>query len=404
MRKIIHLDMDAFFASVEERDNPAIVGKPVIVGSPPGTRGVVSTCNYIARKYGVHSAMSSAEAYRRCPSAVFIKPHFAKYKDASDKVHAIMAEYTDKIEFVSLDEGYMDVTGSEFVFGAAEDIAKTIQRRVFETVRLTCSVGVGYSMMSAKCASEEKKPRGFFVIRSPREFAELMKNRPVGELYGIGKKTAERLNSIGIRTVGQLAAASDERLYMFKNMAHEMRLHAEGIDNREVTPNAAPKSIGRETTFLTDMDSHKPSDRQTLYDTLYMLADDVSFRLYRKGLWCKTVTLKLKFADMKSITRAYSGGCVRSREKLYSAAKSLFDGETINKNVRLIGISTSNLTDIKCEQLSFMAQSGEDMQKEVLSDTVMRLKNDFGRGAIKTAKELAVIKKYGGAKDEEEEK
>lgn len=403
MRKIIHLDMDAFFASVEERDNPSLAGRPVIVGSPPGTRGVVSTCNYIARKYGVRSAMSSAEAYRRCPEAVFVKPHFAKYKDASDKVHAIMAEYTDKIEFVSLDEGYMDVTGSEFVFGAAENIAKTIQRRVFETVRLTCSVGVGYSMMSAKCASEEKKPCGFFVIHSSEEFAALMRNRPVGELYGIGKKTAERLESIGIRTVGQLAAASDERLYMFKNTAHEMRLHAEGIDNREVTPNAAPKSIGRETTFLTDMDSHNPNDRQTLYDTLYMLAEDVSFRLYRKGLWCRTVTLKLKFSDMKSITRAYSGGCVRSREKLYAAVKRLFDSQPINKDVRLIGVSASNLTDTKCEQLSFMPQSAEDIQKEVLSDTVMRLKNDFGRGAIGTAKELAVMKKYGETSGDGEE-
>ena len=156
MKKIIHLDMDAFFASIEERDNPKLKGKPVIVGAEPGTRGVVSTCNYIARKYGVHSAMSSAEAYCRCPSAVFVHPHFSKYKEASAEVHKIMSEYTDKIEFVSLDEGYMDVTGSEFLFGSAEGIAKEIKRRVFETLNVTCSVGVGYSMMSAKCASEEK--------------------------------------------------------------------------------------------------------------------------------------------------------------------------------------------------------------------------------------------------------
>ena len=166
--------MDAFFASIEERDNPELVGKPVIVGSPPGTRGVVSTCNYIARQYGVRSAMSSAEAYRRCPHAVFVKSHFNKYTEASSQVHSIMAEYTDKIEFVSLDEGYMDVTGSELLFGSAEKIAREIQKRVFETVRTTCSVGVGYSMMSAKCASEEKKPRGFFVIDSPEKFSEIM--------------------------------------------------------------------------------------------------------------------------------------------------------------------------------------------------------------------------------------
>lgn len=187
-RKIIHLDMDAFYASIEERDNPELRGKPVIVGSKPDERGVVSTCNYEARKYGVRSAMSSSEAYRRCPHGVFVHPHFKKYHEASEMVHRIMEKYTDCIEFLSLDEGYMDVTGSEKFFGKAEDIARSIQKQVYETVKVTCSVGVGYNMLTAKLASEEKKPRGFFVIHNQSEFMELMKDRPVGILYGVGKK------------------------------------------------------------------------------------------------------------------------------------------------------------------------------------------------------------------------
>ena len=383
MRRIIHLDMDAFFASVEERDNPNLRGKPVIVGAPPGTRGVVSTCNYTARKYGVRSAMSSAEAYRRCPSGVFVKPNFKKYKEASDKVHSIMAEYTDMIEFVSLDEGYMDVTGSELLFGSAEKIAREIQRRVYEAVRVTCSVGVGYSMLSAKCASEEKKPRGFFVIAAPEDFARLMKDRPVGELYGVGTKTAERLNSMGIKTVGQLAAVPDSRISNLGKYGSELKLHAAGIDSREVTPNAPPKSVGRETTFLKDTE-----DIELLRDTLRLLAEDVSYRLYRRGIWCRTVTLKLKYADMKSITRAYSGECMRSADRICAAAERLLNEVKPSRAVRLIGISASNLTERAYEQLSFCG-GGEAAAKEELGDTMHKIKCEFGRDALKTGRELA---------------
>lgn len=380
--------MDAFYASIEERDNPELRGKPVIVGAPPGTRGVVSTCNYIARKYGVRSAMSSAEAYRRCPHAVFVNSHFKKYIEASQQVHNIMSEYTDRIEFVSLDEGYMDVTGSELLFGSAENIAKEVQRRVFETVRTTCSVGVGYSMLSAKCASEEKKPRGFFVINSPEEFAELMKDRPVGELYGVGKKTAEKLTVMGIKTVGQLASASEERLKSFGISGKEMKRHALGIDNREVVTGAPPKSIGRETTFMEDTD-----DREFLKDTLSLLASDVGFRLYKKGMWCKTVTLKIKFSDMKSITRAHTGAFLRSSTQIYKIAAEILDGLELDKQVRLIGISTSNLSAHPYEQLAFDSDRSKG-KNDALADTVFRLKKEFGAGTLKTAKEIAAEREY----------
>lgn len=392
-RKIIHLDMDAFFASIEERDNPELVGKPVIVGAPPNVRGVVSTCNYIARQYGVHSAMSSSEAYRRCPHAIFVKSHFSKYKEASEQVHRLMEQYTDKIEFVSLDEGYMDVSGTELLFGSAENIAKSLQSQVYETVKTTCSVGVGYNMMSAKCASEEKKPNGFFVINNADEFFELMKDRPVGELHGIGHKTAEKLCSVGIKTVGALAFASDEKLKSFGNIGLEMKQRARGTDNREVTVAAAPKSIGRESTYLKDT-----SDKSLLCDTLLLLSNDVSYRLFRKGLWCKTVTLKVKFSDLKSITRAQSGDYIRSSEQIYKIAKNILDNTALIKPVRLIGVTASGLTDKAYVQLSFSGEYNEKIKDSILGDTILDIKSKFGRNSLKTAKEMQaeqhIIKEY----------
>ncbi len=388
MRKIIHLDMDAFFAAIEERDDKSLVGKPVIIGSPPDVRGVVSTCNYIARKYGVHSAMSSREAYQRCPHAVFIPPHFSKYKEASDIVRSIMMRYTDKIEFVALDEGYMDVTGSELLFGPAEKIAKELQQLVYENVKTTCSVGVGYSMLSAKCASEEKKPRGFFVINNPEEFKALMQERPVKELHGVGSKTAERLASMGIKTIGQLAKASDSRLLAFGTMGVELKKHANGIDNREVTPMAPQKSIGRETTFSEDV-----TDRDILNDTLLYLANDIGYKLYTKKLWCKTVTLKIKFSNMKTITRAVTGEYLRDGDKIYKISNKILEETRLNLPVRLIGISTSGLTDMPYTQMSFDTENTTD-KKSGLGDTLYDLKQRFGRNMVKTARELEIEKKY----------
>ena len=385
-RKIIHLDMDAFFAAIEERDNPALRGKPVIVGCAPNTRGVVSTCNYIARSYGVHSAMSSTEAYRRCPHAIFIKSHFKKYEEASKQVHALMSKYTDKIEFVSLDEGYMDVTGSELLFGSAENIAKELQQKVFETVGTTCSVGIGYSMLSAKCASEEKKPRGFFVIKNPEEFRKLTHNRNVKELHGIGAKTAEKLIAMGIKTIGQLAECNPDRLRSFGIIGEEIRRHAMGIDDREVVADAAQKSIGRETTLAKDT-----FDKTLLQDTLVLLADDISYRLYLKGLWARTITLKIKFSDLKSITRSRSGEHIRKSDDIYKIATEILNSITLEKPVRLIGISASNLTSSAYVQLSF--NQTEEKTSDILSDTIFKIKQEFGRNALKTAKEMEVESK-----------
>lgn len=383
-RKIIHLDMDAFYAAIEERDNPELRGKPVVVGAMPGERGVVSTCNYEARKYGVRSAMSSAEAYRRCPHAVFVPCHFQKYTEASGKVHAIMEEYTDQIEFLSLDEGYMDVTGSEAFFGSAEEIARTIQRRVYETVGTTCSVGVGYNMLSAKLASEEKKPRGFFVIPNQETFFQLMKDRPVGVLYGVGQKTVERLSSMGIRTVGDLASAPEQILSLFGKTGKGLRDYARGIDTRAVTPNSPAKSIGKEVTFPADI-----TDRNLLKDALLLLSRQVSDRLLAKRLWCSTVTVKIKFSDMQSITRAQTGEMIHYAEDIHRVAEGIFSKVELKKPVRLIGIAVGKLSDSGYEQMGFADMTTNHAQKESsLHQVVNTLRETYGKQSLKTAKEL----------------
>ena len=383
-QKIIHLDMDAFYASIEERDNPELRGKPVIVGSSPDVRGVVSTCNYEARKYGVRSAMSSAEAYRRCPHAVFIPPHFDKYIEASEQVHQIMQQYTDCVEFLSLDEGYMDVTGSERFFGSAESIARTIQKQVYETVGTTCSVGVGYNMLTAKLASEEKKPQGFFVIPDQESFLRLMSERPAGILYGIGKKTEEKLRRMGIRTVGELARTPSARLTAFGVLGEEMLLYAQGIDHRRVTPNAPSKSIGKETTFLKDV-----TDMTVLKDTLLLLCRTVSDQLKAKHLLCRTVTLKLKYSNLEGFTRSVSGKLTNQTDRIYQTALCLLEQNMSEAPVRLIGVSASNLTESGYEQISFedLPQKTEH-KDEKLDSVVTQLRNSFGKDKVKTAKEL----------------
>ncbi len=389
-RKIIHLDMDAFFAAIEERDDPSLRGKPVIVGSPPDSRGVVSTCNYEARKYGVHSAMSSREAYRRCPHAVFEPGHFENYSVASHRVHEIMRRYTDCIEFLSLDEGYMDVTGSERFFGSAEDIAKSIQEQVFEAVKTTCSVGVGYNMLSAKLASEEKKPNGLFVIPNETAFYELMKDRPVGVLYGIGKKTEEKLNRMRIRTVADLANTPPERLRSFGIIGEEMLLAAHGIDRRAVTPNAPAKSVGKEVTFPKDTE-----DTDYLSDVLLLLCRKVSDLLKAQHFLCRTVTLKIKFCDMQSITRSHTGILNNSADALFSAARELLLKNPPDRPVRLIGVSAGNLTESGYEQISFADMETHAPEKEKALDAVITgLRSTFGKDSVQTAKEMLIQKQF----------
>ena len=384
-RIIIHVDMDAFFAAVEVRDNPELKGKPLIIGALPQERGVVSTCSYEARKYGVRSAMSIKEAYRRCPNGIYMHPNGGKYHAASQKVHEIWDEYTDQVEYVSLDEGYLDVTGSVRLLGSPEKMAREIKKKVLERVGITCSVGIGYSMMSAKLASEEKKPDGYFEIRSPKALRELIINRDVRTIPGIGVKTAEALKKLGVLIVADLYKNRSAVLALFGKSGKQIMELADGIDNRRVTPYEDPKSIGKEHTFQKDI-----SDFEYLEDVLLLIAGDLSFSIHRKGIFAGTVTLKITYADMKQITRSKSGGVTNRAGEIYNTAKALLSG--IQKRpIRLIGISLSSLTTENLRQISFENQAADE-KAERIDQAAFKLQMKYGKDAVRTAKELKQIK------------
>lgn len=382
--------MDAFFAAVEVRDNPELAGKPLIIGALPHERGVVSTCSYEAREFGVRSAMSIKEAYRRCPEGIYMHPNMSKYAAVSDKIHEIWGAYTDLVEYISLDEGYLDVTGSADFFGGAYEIATEIRRRTRDELGLTCSVGIGYSMMTAKLASEEKKPDGLFEIPDAAFFRELVAGRDIRVIYGVGKVTAEKLRSAGISRVRDILEQPDAVRRLLGKHGEQIVSLAGGRDTRQVTPDAEAKSIGREHTFQTDI-----TDRQQLRDTLLLIAKDLSLKLRLEQKFCRTVTLKVTFPDMRQITRSRSGPAMHMTEDIFGTAVSLLDSVE-KRAIRLIGISLSNLTDSDFKQLSLeeMDHGEADGRKEALEDALLGLHKKYGAGIIKTASELAAQRHF----------
>ena len=385
-RTIIHVDMDAFFAAVEVRDNPKLAGNPLIIGALPNERGVVSTCSYEARKFGVRSAMSIKEAYRRCPDGIYMHPNMSKYREASKAVHKIWNDYTDAVEYISLDEGYLDVTGSLQLIGSAHDMAVAIKARTKSEVGLTCSVGVGYSMAAAKLGSEEKKPDGLFEILTPEAFVDLIMDRNVRVLHGVGVKTAEKLAMAGVYTVRDIHKNHKLVVNMLdKNGIHIVNL-ANGVDNRAVTPwyESEAKSIGREHTFQEDI-----SNFRYLEDVLVLLARELSIKLRFKKLYAFTITLKITYSNMKSITRSKSGEAVNRAEGIYKIAAALLN-EIEEKPIRLIGISLDNLTEKVESQLTLENLSGlaAEERKEKLDDKLLALQRKYGTNIIKSGIEL----------------
>jgi DNA polymerase-4/DNA polymerase IV (DinB-like DNA polymerase) len=348
-RQIIHVDMDAFYASVEARDNPALAGKPLIIGSLPQERGVVATCSYEARKFGVHSAMNIKDAYRLCPQGIYMHPDMKKYKLVSSKLHEIWSSYAGVVEYMSLDEGYLDVTNTAEGFGGARAIAWKIKERTKAELGLTCSVGIGYSMTSAKMASEEKKPDGFFEIPTPEAFVNLVLDRDVKVLYGVGERTAEKLKEARIFTVRDVQNNRQRVINMLGKMGKYIADLSVGIDERPVThyDEADAKSIGREITFQNDTMSY-----DFLKDVLMILSISLEARLSRHSLYARTTTLKLTYSDMKSITRSYSGESIYRAHEIFMAAIPMLKGLLTN-SVRLIGISLQNLSGEYSHQLTF---------------------------------------------------
>ncbi len=337
-RKIIHIDMDAFYASVEQRDNPGLKGKPVIVGGDPHRRGVVAACSYEARKFGIHSAMPSSQARKLCASAVFLPPRFDVYHEVSSQIMEIFHEHTDLVEPLSLDEAFLDVTRNKKDVATATEIAKSIRAEIRNRTRLTASAGVSYNKFLAKAASDFRKPDGLTVV-TPDQALEFIARLPIGKFHGVGRVTEERMRLLGIETGADLRNCPLEELIRnFGKMGVYFHSIAHGMDERPVMPVRIRKSLGREITLDEDID-----DVGLMASILSGLADDVSGMLQERRLKGKTVTLKLKYHDFQSITRSITLDSLvdEAGEIMRHASILLKDTEAGSRKVRLLGITVS---------------------------------------------------------------
>jgi DNA polymerase-4 len=339
MRKIIHLDMDAFYASIEQRDNPSLKGKPVIVGGDPDRRGVVSTCSYEARKFGIHSAMASKTAIRLCPHAIFVHPRFEAYKAASKQFLSICADYTDLIEPLSLDEAFLDVTENKKNIVSATIIAQEIQGRIFSEMKLTVSAGVSYNKFLAKVASDINKPNGIAVIR-PSDAEKFLEALPIGKFYGVGKISEKRMIALGINNGLDLKRMDIETLVKHFGKAGKFYYDiVRGIDDRPVLSYRERKSYGREITLDEDI-----LDMDLIKSILHTIAIDLESSLKRKSMKGRTVTLKIKYHDFQQITRSRTlDKPVCSADEMIGEAYQLLEyTDAGRKKIRLLGISISH--------------------------------------------------------------
>lgn len=379
-RVILHIDMDAFFAAVEQRDSPAFIGKPVIVGADPKDgkgRGVVSTCSYEARKFGVHSAMPISKAWRLCPQAVFLPPDFRKYKKASQQVFEILERYTPDIEPVSIDEAFLDITGTFHLHKTPVALAQRIKDDIHREVRLTASVGIAPVKMVAKIASDINKPDGLLEIR-PGEVQGFLAPLPVERLWGVGRKSKEVLNRMGIYVISDLLKIPKSRIF---ELLGEQGLHlfdlASGIDPRDVTAGEEAKSVSHEHTF--DIDE---ADPQTVTKVLFVLSQKVSRRLRKEALKGKTVSVKIRLKNFQTFTRA------RTLDKrtnfvgtIDQNAQQLFrDFFKPGMKIRLIGVRVTGFDDPYVSDGLF-TEPGE-VKKESIHRAVDLLKDRFGEGSI----------------------
>lgn len=330
--------MDAFFASVEQRDNPELRGKPIAVGFD-GPRGVVSTASYEARPYGVHSAMSMAQAKRRCPQLIVVPTHFDKYKEVSQQIHAVFHEYTDLVEPISLDEAFLDVTDNKKGIELAVDIAKEIKQKILERTSLTASAGISFNKLLAKIASDMRKPNGIFTVHPDRAL-DFIGSLPVEKLWGVGPKTANRMHEMGVFTGAQLRRISCEHLVqVFGKMGRVYYDFSRGIDNRPVVVAYERKSVGCERTFLEDLHI----DTKIIIE-LYHIVLELVERIERKDFKGRTLTLKLKWDATTQITRSLTQEKVlRTKDDILPLAKRLLkDTEYHDRPIRLMGLSVSS--------------------------------------------------------------
>lgn len=340
VRKIIHVDMDAFYASVEQRDAPEYRGKPVVVGGSPQGRGVVAAASYEARKFGIRSAMPASRAVQLCPNAVFLKPRFDVYKEVSGQIREIFFEYTDLVEPLSLDEAYLDVTVNHKNNPSATLIAREIKKRILEKTGLTASAGVAGNKFLAKIASDLDKPDGLSVI-TPEEAEEFIEKLPIGDFYGVGKATQKKMDKLGIRNGHDLKKWDEVDLVkQFGKSGHHYYRIVRGIDQRRVKPDRIRKSIGKERTFSEDV-----SDLEWIHDFLDDLSEKISQSMLKLEASGKTITLKVRYRNFETVTRSatlhhYTN---KAAEIAGTAKQLLNDTEAGAREVRLLGISVSSL-------------------------------------------------------------
>ncbi len=382
---ILHVDMDAYYASVEERERPELAGKAVIVGGSVEKRGVVSACNYIARRYGVHSAMPTATARRLCPHAVFLPGRIGYYAEVSRQIRDVFERFTPLVEPLSLDEAFLDVTGSEGLFGPAVAIGRHIKEAIRRELRLVASVGVAPNKFLAKIASDLDKSDGFVVVE-PDRVREFLDPLPVGRLWGVGKQGSKAFEKLGIRTIAQLRDWPVESLKArFGSTGEHLWRLAHGLDDRPVVPEREAKSISHETTFDRDI-----SDVAILRAWLMDLTEQVGCRLRRHGLRGRTVQLKVRFADFSLSTRSHTlPEPTDVTHELWQAADALF-GRRLQPGcqpVRLLGMGVSGLDDTGLAQGLLFDQ--DERRKQSRVDAVAdQLKARFGPGAIRRGSSL----------------
>ena len=382
---ILHVDMDAFFASVEQRERPELRGKAVIVGGAPASRGVVCAASYEAREFGVRSAMPSATAVRLCPHAVFLPPQMALYGSASEKIREIFHRYTPLVEPLSMDEAFLDVNASERLHGSATAIGRRIKDEIRDELDLVTSVGVAPNKFLAKLASDAEKPDGYVVIREG-QIRQFLDPLPVRRLWGVGRRSSEKLEAVGVRTIGDVRAAPMALLqtYFGEQAQHFWNL-ARGLDDRNVTPDRQAKSISHETTFAED-----ERDPGVLRNWVIMLAEQVAWRLRRHNLLASTVQIKVRFFDFQTMTRSCKLAAPNNgTQEICDIAADLLARclSGVSRPIRLIGVGVGGLRNPGDRQ-QLLFEADEETAQHSLDSAADAIREKFGKSSLRRASGL----------------